>query len=154
MVNGVIFVDLKKAFDTIDHNMLLCKLSFYGFDLATREWFTSYLADRKQQCFVNGVLSDLQTLLFWVPQGTIFGPILFLLYINNLPKSLTFSTTRLYADDTSLTFSDTNAIDLKNQIETDLDHVSSWLCANKLTLNILKTDFMLIGSKQRLMNFS
>jgi len=71
MVNGVIFVDLKKAFDTIDHNMLLCKLSFYGFDLATREWFTSYLADRKQQCFVNGVLSDLQTLLFWVPQGTI-----------------------------------------------------------------------------------
>ena len=152
-VNGVIFLDLKKAFDTVDHNILLTKLCHYGFDSATSEWFRSYLTGRSQQCSVNGILSDLKLITYGVPQGTILGPVLFLVYINDLPKCLNFSATRLYADDTSLTFSDSSALDLKKQMDTDLDHVSSWLCANKLTLNVLKSEFMLIGSRQRLSTF-
>ena len=150
MVNGAIFLDLKKAFDTVDHQILLSKLRFYGFDTHTIKWFKSYLCDRTQQCFVNGLLSDSSPISYGVPQGTILGPTLFLLYINDFPNCIDFSRARLYADDTSLSFSDTEISSLNQQMKTDLQNITSWLHANKLTLNTLKSEFMLIGTRQRL----
>ena len=81
LVNGVLFLDLKKAFDTVDHNILLNKLQYFGLDQPAIAWFESYLSCRTQVCTVNGTLSDARQLTCGVPQGTILGPLLFLMYI-------------------------------------------------------------------------
>ena len=150
MVKGVIFLDLKKAFDTIDHEILLMKLACYGVDDQSLLWFRSYLNDRQQVCHVNGVYSNKDFITCGVPQGSILGPVLFLLYINDLPKCLDHSIARLFADDTNMTFAGCNIKSIQEQMTSDLNNIFQWLCSNKLTLNVLKTDFMLIGSRQKL----
>ena len=149
MVNGVLFLDLKKAFDTVDHVILLKKLNCYGVDDRALAWFRSYLEDRQQVCYVNGVTSSMASITCGVPQGSILGPLLFLVYVNDFPKSLDYEMARLFADDTNLTFSGCSLAALQDKITKDLKGITSWLSANKLTLNVLKTDFMLIGSRQR-----
>ena len=104
----------------------------------------------QQQCNVNGGSSDLLDISCGVPQGTILGPLLFLSCINDLPNCLESCTTRLYADDTSLTVSGTQFQDIEEVMNSDLRHVSTWLIANRLSLNILKSEFMIIGSRQRI----
>ncbi|CAB4026392.1 Hypothetical predicted protein [Paramuricea clavata] len=150
MVNGVIFLDLKKAFDIIDHEILLMKLACYGVDDQSLLWFRSYLNDRQQVCHVNGVYSNKDFIKCGVPQGSILGPVLFLLYINDLPKCLDHSIARLFADDTNMTFTGCNIKSIQEQMTSDLNNIFQWLCSNKLTLNVLKTDFILIGSRQKL----
>ena len=149
MANGVLFLDLKKAFDTVDHVILLKKLNCYGVDDRALAWFRSYLEDRQQVCYVNGVTSSMARITCGVPQGSILGPLLFLLYVNDFPKSLDYGMARLFADDTNLTFSGCCLAALQDEMTKDLKGITSWLSANKLTLNVLKTDFMLIGSRQR-----
>ena len=146
-VNSVVFLDLKKAFDTVNHSILLSKLNVYGFGCSMNNWFASYLHDRSQKCFVNNLLSDYCTLLCGIPQGTILGPLLFLIYINDLPNCLEHSKPRMYADDTHLTFASNNVEDMNLYLNQDLAKVNEWLVTNKLTLNQSKTEFMLIGSR-------
>lgn len=150
LLNGVIFLDLKKAFDTVDHNILLTKLKYLGIKGHAHKWFESYLTSRSQKCYVNGTLSDEVPVICGVPQGSILGPLLFLIFINDLTCSLQHSKARMYADDTSLTFTACTIPELQKMMETDLYHIKQWLQCNKLSLNIMKTEYMIIGSRQRL----
>ena len=97
-----LFLDLSKVFDTVNHQILLKKLKYYGLQQSEYNWFQSYLSNRKQQVHANGVVSDTRFISTGVPQGSLLGPLLFIIFINDLPKSSTFFSTRLYADDTSL----------------------------------------------------
>ena len=144
LINGVLFLDLKKAFDTVDHRILLQKLQLYGVDFHTLEWFRSYLTNRKQKTFVNGHLSDYCPITCGVPQGSILGPLLFLVYINDLPACPLYSVPRMYADDTSLTLSSNNPADLQYKLNSDLAEIKTWLQANKLSLNEKKTNILLL----------
>ena len=108
---------------------------------------------RKQRCFINGSLSGGHFLTCGIPQGTILGPLLFIIYINDLPNCLLDSEPRMYDDDTHLTFARNNIQNINTVLNDDLARVEKWLTANKLTLNASKTEFMLIGSRQRLSTF-
>ena len=120
LVNGVMYLDLKKAFDTVDHALLITKLKFMGLRETTLNWFKSYLSTRPQTCFVNGVYSDKKTITCGVPQGSILGPLLFLIFINDLTTCLKFGRGRMYADDTNVSFSANNLIDLQREMSIDL----------------------------------
>ena len=149
-LNGVVFIDLKKAFNTIDHEIILRKLSYFGADQATAKWFQSYLSNRTQRCNVNGNLSTASTVTSGVPQGSILGPLLFLMYINDLPNCLRVAAPRIFADDTSITLSAKTVADLKLAVTSELNNLTCWLRANKLSLNVANTELMIIGSRQRL----
>ena len=98
-VNAVVFLELKKAFDIVDYEILLTNMNQCGIQGKTLDWFKSYLTNRTQRFSVNDFLSDFTTLKCGVPQGTILGPLLCLIYINDLPDCLSFSIPRMYADD-------------------------------------------------------
>ena len=106
--NVVVFLDLKKPFDTVDHEILLSKLNLYGINGIAHQCFQSYLEDRTNMCSINGLLSSSYSLSCGVPQGTILGPLLFLLYINDLANCLSNCEPRMYADDTHLTYASNN----------------------------------------------
>ena len=103
---------------------------------------------------VNGSLSRICSLKCWVPQGTILGPLLFLIYINDLPNCLTSCQPRMYADDTHITYADVDVNSIQLNLNHDLGNLNKWLISNKLTLNTAKTEFMLIGSRQKLSTLS
>ena len=137
-----IFLDLAKAFDSVSHEILLRKLEKYGIQGKVLELFTSYLAERKQFVEIDNVQSLIKIIEFGVPQGSILGPILFLIYINDLPEATTFFI-KLYADDTYLCAKNDDLYLLENEVNVELDKVNKWLASNKLTLNIDKSKFMI-----------
>ena len=99
-LNGVVFLDIKKAFDSINHGILLNKMKKrFGISSIELKWFESYLSNKEQQCSINEQLSSKKTIICGVPQGSIIGPLLFLLYINDLPECLRSTTPCIYADD-------------------------------------------------------
>ena len=104
LTNAILLIDLKKAFDTIDHEILLSKLELYGFKGVSRNLFRDYLSDRTQVTVINNINSETSFISCGVPQGSIFGPLLFLLCINDLPNCNLLSAVRMYADDTNITF--------------------------------------------------
>ena len=137
-----VFIDLKKAFDTVNHSILLKKLEHYGIRGVALDWFCSYLSNRKQYVSVNGHISETLQIRCGVPQGSVLGPLLFLIYINDLPtvnKCLTFY---LFADDTNIYFEASDLFTLQKVVNRELRHVKKWLDANKLALNVDKTNFV------------
>ena len=146
---GLVFIDLKKAFDTVDHDILCNKLELYGVQQRELSWFRSYLSNRKQFCRVNGVDSDVGDLEVAVPQGSCLGPLLFLIYINDLPQAVQASSVTMYAGDTSLCHQSHDLTRLNEAINSDLRKLETWLQGNELSLNVAKTHSMLISTKQK-----
>ena len=146
-----IFLDLSKAFDTVNHSISLSKLSYNGINPIT--WFRSHLYNRKQRLFVKVIFSDTLQISSGVPQGSILGPLLFLLYINDFIQASKMFPMRLYADDTSLTVSGKNIDDLLYQINLELPNSYDWHCANELTLNLKMTKY-LVFQPHRKINFN
>ena len=146
----VVFLDLKKAFDTVDHALLLTKLRNYGIRGDEHSWFTSYLRDRTQSVSLENVTSDSMDISYGVPQGSILGPLLFTLYINDLPSVTKTCKVILYADDTAIIYSDKQKEQIEKHLNDDMAIVKTWLDENKLTLNVKKTKSMLIGNKKLL----
>ena len=144
-----VFIDLNKAFDTVNHSILLRKLEHYGIRGVALDWFISYLSGRKQYVSVNGHISGYCEITCGVPQGSVLGPLLFLIYINDLPsvsKSLAFY---LLADDTNIYFEASDLFILQKVLNRELRHVKKWLDANKLSVNIDKTNFAVFHSPAR-----
>ena len=137
---GLIFVDLKKAFHTVDHEILLKKLKMYGVTGLEHDWFTSYLENRKQFCRIGGTSSDVKEIICGVPQGSCLGPLLFLIYINALPH------VSMYADDKAISLSSKSIDDLQSDLNLDILKLQDWLHANKLSLKVVKTQSLIIGS--------
>ena len=146
LLNGVVFIDLQTAFDTIDHSILVRKLRNYGIDQTSLSWFKSYLSDRTQKCSVNGHLSNAASVPCGFPQGSNLGPLLFLIYINDLPNCLSVTSPKMFADDTNITVAADSLTELENKINIDLENLNGWLVANRLSLSVTKTEFMVIGS--------
>ena len=144
-MNSVILLDIKKAFDTVDHQIMLDKLNCYGIHEDELGFFMSYLNDRQQCCNVNNVFSSTRKITCGVPQGSILGPLLFIIYMNDLPVSVTGVDIKMYADDTSLYGAFKTINDLQEKLIPAFSRVCEWLKRNKLGLNAVKTEFMMKG---------
>ena len=130
----MVLIDLQKAFDTIDHQVLLKEMNYLGFSKNTVTWFKSYLCERKFKISINTSYSSPASLLCGVPQGSILGPLLFLLYINDLPQAVV-SNLLLYADDTCTVFQHKSKIEIEKQLIRDFPSVCDWFADNKLSIH-------------------
>ena len=147
-----IFVDLSKAFDTLNHEILIDKLAHYGIRGVAQKWFRSYLENREQFVAINDNRSLGCKISTGVPQGSILGPILFLLYINDIVNSSKFLRFILFADDTNIFYSGSNTDELFRVINQELAHVVRWFKVNRLSVNLKKTNFVIFGNTSKIKN--
>lgn len=144
-----IFLDFSKAFDTVNHDILIKKLEHYGIRGVAKSWFTSYLNNRQQTVTINNTTSDPMAITCGIPQGSVLGPLLFLLYINDFHLCSSLFDFHLFADDANLFYSHNDITLLQHNINSELTNVHSWLCSNKLSLNIDKSNFVIFHPPQK-----
>ena len=149
LVTCAVFIDLRNAFHTVDHELLILKLRNLGFSNSVINWFTSYLSSRTVVISINNSTSRARPVTVGVPQGSILGPLLFLIFINDLPQCRNNYKSILYADDTLLYYSAKSTTELEAKINTDLQSLSHWLNNNLLTLNYEKTKFMIFTNRKQ-----
>ena len=147
LITCSIFLDFRKAYDTINHTILIKKLEKYGIRGLSLQLLASYLTDRQQYTIVNQYKSKSRDVICGIPQGSTLGPLLFNIYINDLPLASN-STIHLFADDTNLTLSHSNVSTLQQNINDELVNASKWFKVNKLSINFNKTEFMVVTTKQ------
>lgn len=152
-VVGMVLLDLQKAFDTVDHAILLMKLHSTGLSQDIIRWFRSYLSDRQQLVDVSGTFSSTAYVTCGVPQGSILGPLLFLAYVNDM-SGVVQNKLLLYADDSAILLSGKDIVTVEKALSDDLQTVSHWLIDNKLSLHLGKTESIVFGSKHKLRSHS
>ena len=157
----LVLLDFSRAFDTINHTLLLAKLAYYGFDSNALSWFSSYLCDRSQRVEASDssgikMCSEASAVTRGVPQGSILGPILFLIYTADITRSIKNCRFHLYADDLQLylSFNHKDTISAVNQINLDLERISQWSDRNCLVLNPVKSKFMVMGTKSQIVKIN
>lgn len=144
----VVFIDLKRAFETIDRNLLVKKLSQYSCSNNVSNWFNSYLTNRKQRTKFNNDFSQEIAVNIGIPQGSVLSCLLFIIFINDIKAVFIFSIIRLFADDTLIEIECDNIADGFKKLQVDLNNLFNYLCACKLSLNVDKTKFMIVSTKK------
>ena len=144
-----VFLDFAKAFDTVNPNILISKMEHYGIRGVCLNLFKNYLANRQQCTEINGTISDIEITKCGVPQGSILGPILFLIYINDIVNSSKLLKFYLFADDTTLFYSSKNKAGTEDIVNREIGKVTNWLISNKLSLNIKKSCYLTFSLVKR-----
>ncbi len=147
-----VYLDLSKAFDTINHAILLEKLQYYGIRGRALEWFRSYLVQRRQYVNYMGVNSTTQTIVYGVPQGSVLGPLLFILYSNDIPHAVEHCKSILFADDTTVYLTGENLQTMYGQVNADLKSLNDWFRANQLSVNPTKTKYIVFAKHVNIAN--
>ena len=149
---GSVYIDLSKAFNTISHSMLIEKLQTYGVKGDELVWFIDYLFGRSQIVAMNNVKSNKEPIYCGVPQGSILGPLLFIVFYNDFADHLEYCNAITYTDDTVIFVSDKNVSNIETKLNKDLDKISAYFHLNELVINLKKgkSEVMLFGSSQRL----
>ena len=153
MYTVALFLDMTKAFDTIDHNKLFRKLEMYGFRGTTLNWLKSYLTDRNLKVIFKGILSKKYPVTFGTPQGSVLGPLLYIILANDLPKCLKFCSSIMFADDTTIFISGSNLKSLYKKMNADLKRLSQWFDYNSLSLNIEKSNYVIFKCKNKITDY-
>ena len=147
-----LFLDFSKAFDTVDHQILLQKLEFYGVRGIALNWVKTYLSNRIQRTNYKNIISNPEIISCGVPQGSVLGPLFFILYINDIYLTSPDLFFILFADDTNVLITGPNLLDITNILNRELKTIENWLTANKLSLNIKKTKYIIFTSSQKRYN--
>ena len=149
LYSGGIFIDLKKAFDTVDHSILLHKLYHYEIRGIINDWFSSYLSVRMQSTQIGSIVSSKERTVCGVPQGSVLGPLLFLIYVNDIHRSSKKFDFYLFADDTNLLYAEKDLNKLEVVVDEQLLKLCECLNSNKLSLNVSKSNFVIFHPYQR-----
>ena len=145
-----VYLDLKKAFDTVNHKILLSKLNHYGIRGIANDWFKSFLANRTQYTNINGSNSNSEKVMYGVPQGSVLGPLLFIIFINDVNVSINSSKVHHFADDTNLLLINKSLKQINKLINHDLALLVQWLRSSKISLNTSKTEILLFRPKGKI----